>query len=357
MATYYVSTSGSDAADGLSEVNAWATIDKAMNEVAAGDKVWVKADGAYGETATIDTAGTSSASIIFEGYTSTPGDGGKATIDGAATRSSGIVQSLSANTLIYYTFKNFIITDHTSDGVLLTARHTVWKNCDFTDNGGRGLNCRITLLDRCTFSGNTLACVNLTGTSAQLIQAHHCLFDGVSGIEASSGNGVIAHGCQFRITGASGAINAGGLGFSPLFVSNCLIDGLNKASSSRGIVEATNAVHQAVVINTIFTRLNTAWVSGQDRGDERDISGNNIFYDNTTNFSGNVASDPIITADPEFVDIGTADYRLGPNSPARNAGVGLPLTGSQGMDIGPYQSIDSGGGGFGASWIKTGGQL
>ena len=57
MATYFVSAAtGNDADTGLTEALAWLTIDKAMNTVVAGDKVWVKADGNYTETATIDTA-------------------------------------------------------------------------------------------------------------------------------------------------------------------------------------------------------------------------------------------------------------------------------------------------------------
>ena len=82
MATYYVSdATGNDGDTGLTELLAWATIDHAMNTVVAGDKVWVKADGDYTETATIDTIGTNVSPIVFAGYTSTPRDGGQATIE------------------------------------------------------------------------------------------------------------------------------------------------------------------------------------------------------------------------------------------------------------------------------------
>lgn len=68
---------GDDANVGTSEGsgNAWKTIDKAMNTVAAGDKVWVKASANYTELVTIDTVGSIAAPIVFEGYTSTTGDG------------------------------------------------------------------------------------------------------------------------------------------------------------------------------------------------------------------------------------------------------------------------------------------
>jgi hypothetical protein len=108
MATYYVSAAtGSDADSGLTEALAWLTVDKAMNTVTAGDKVWVKADGNYAELVTIDTAGTATTPIVFEGYTTTPGDGGRATITGSGARANCMVSSLTAGTHVYYIFKNF----------------------------------------------------------------------------------------------------------------------------------------------------------------------------------------------------------------------------------------------------------
>ena len=84
MTTYYVDGAvGNDGNAGTSEGagNAWATIDHAMNTVAAGDKVFVKATGTYSETPVMDTVGASNNPITFEGYTTTPGDNGKVTVD------------------------------------------------------------------------------------------------------------------------------------------------------------------------------------------------------------------------------------------------------------------------------------
>ena len=82
MTTYYVDSAATGAADGSSEADAWTTIDTAMNNVVAGDKVWVKASATYSETPNIDTAGTSTLAIVFEGYTTTTGDRGKVTVSG-----------------------------------------------------------------------------------------------------------------------------------------------------------------------------------------------------------------------------------------------------------------------------------
>ena len=137
MAIYFIDDdTGLDSDTGLSEALAWKTIDKAMNTVAAGDKVWVKNTNDYTETVTIDTAGTSTAWIIFEGYTSSTGDGGKFTIDGASSRANAFISALGN---IYYRFENMIIENHTSIGFNgVSVDKGVFVNCEFNTNGNNG---------------------------------------------------------------------------------------------------------------------------------------------------------------------------------------------------------------------------
>ena len=79
MATYYVRKSGNDGNGGESAGDAWLTIDKAANEVAAGDTVYI-GSGVYRELVTMDTAGTSGNQISFIGD-----------IDGSQTGDAGPV--------------------------------------------------------------------------------------------------------------------------------------------------------------------------------------------------------------------------------------------------------------------------
>ena len=80
---YYVDvTSGADGDSGLTEALAFQTLAKAADMIDDGDYVFVKAsasyivqDGATGAVMEIDDAGTTSALMIFEGYSTTPGDG------------------------------------------------------------------------------------------------------------------------------------------------------------------------------------------------------------------------------------------------------------------------------------------
>ena len=66
MATYYVSKLGSDSNDGSSAATAFLTIDKAANEVASGDIVYI-APGTYRELVTMDTSGGVDYSTLPEG--------------------------------------------------------------------------------------------------------------------------------------------------------------------------------------------------------------------------------------------------------------------------------------------------
>ena len=72
--TYYVSTSGDDTSDGLSEAQAWRSLAHAGGQVAPGDTVYVEA-GDYGaDPLTVGMSGTADQPIELVGYQSTPGD-------------------------------------------------------------------------------------------------------------------------------------------------------------------------------------------------------------------------------------------------------------------------------------------
>ena len=75
--TYYISTTGNNANDGLSTVKSWRTLTYASGStspVIAGDTVFVKA-GDYGaEFVEFEKIGKASDPIVYQGYKTTPGD-------------------------------------------------------------------------------------------------------------------------------------------------------------------------------------------------------------------------------------------------------------------------------------------
>lgn len=314
MTTYYVDTAvGDDANAGTSEGsgNAWATIDKAMNTVAAGDKVWVKASGNYNETATIDTAGGTSTPIIFEGYTSTTGDNGKATIDGQSTRTNCITTTLGAT---YYIFKNFVFTGATGVGAALgTADLCTFFNCDFSNNGSIGIqidnnitfiNCEANSNSGRGFDPDTcdafIGCIAHSNTSSGIVATAitQCVYKCVAYNNSSPGNGIDT---------ASGPIIG------------CTVDGENGAGIGLRIAGDTDSV---ICDNIIYD-----WATGVDSGTWSAIQGfrgYNLLNSNTTDYDS-TGQETLgigdVSGAPSFTDEAGDDYTLGASSPAIDAGL------------------------------------
>ncbi len=341
MATYYVSdATGDDVDTGLTEALAWATIDKAMNTVAAGDTVYVKADGDYLETALIDTAGTSSSTITFEGYTTTPGDGGQATVDGESTRAICIGDTISS--ALFYVFKNFIFTRATTNNANIDGSELIFKNCTFLSATGDGYaGGAFTRFENCLFDSNGAAGIDGSGA----LFAIGCRFDNntAEGIEASAG--IFIFDCTFSGNGADAIECLGGTNTVTL-VLRCTVDGDGK-NTNTGIDLGSSFSARALVVNNIVYDC----VEGIDCASQGTffISRNNLLNNNTTDYPGSrfQTFEGEVTTAPQFEDEASGDYSLGSASPAKNAGFdGYLQNGStQRADIGAIESTAAGGGG------------
>jgi len=327
---------------------AWLTLAKPLLVVEVGVKVNVKAGTSYNETANISLIGSVTAPIVFEGYTTTIGDGGIITIDGQSTRASGITDSTSGSTR--YVFKNFRITGHTAVGVdMPTANTLVWKNCRFDNNGSIGgvdVN-DFTLFEDCDFDNNTGSGVT-TGEKTVFIGCR--AFDNtVRGFSMEAGTCVhcVAWG------------NTNGQFYSPgtlgpnIFV-NCTVDGEGGGATTG--FEVVNNI-EAIVVNCIIHDNNI----GMDVGDigELLVSRNNLLNSNTTRYAGGGQTfTGEVLAVPGFQDEVAHDYRLIASSAAINAGFDANQVQGQNsaVDLGAQQREALGGGG-GANKILTGGGM
>lgn len=332
MATYYVSTAtGLDTDSGLTEALAWKTVDKAMNTVAAGDKVWVKADGNYNEKPSVNTVGTSATPIVFEGYTSTPGDGGRATVDGQSSRNSCLVDSVGAGTDTFYVFKNFRFTGSTGANVTLGGDFYTFKNCKFDTGASTGLVCGATACEVCEFTSNG-------GTGAIFNNAVGGLFVGCT-FYSNGADGIRVDGGPLMVFGCIFYDNAGSaidINVSNILVAivNCTIDG-NAKNSDDGVL-VSNQDHNLGYINSVFydCAVGIHQLSAS-RGD-RVISRNNLVNGNTTAYTNAATFTGEVTAAPGFVDEAAgADYHPDTDSPLIGAG----FDGGASMDIGAVQSV------------------
>lgn len=346
MATYYVDGAvGDDGNAGTSEGagNAWATINKAMDTVAAGDKVNVKASVTYLEDVELETAGTSTSQILFEGYTTTPGDGGRVKIDGQNTR-----ECLSGNALTagnaYYVFKNFWFYDGIGSSVVLTnVDNCTWVNCRFSHAGIDGV-----VVDEehgfifCEFDNNA-------GKGAQIDQRSCCIFCSAhnngttNAIRMQSG---VFYGCVgyenvgviFRCD-----LNAG----LKLFLNNT-VDGRDAASTIGLKVEATAAPE--IFINNSVRDCAVGITSGTDRGHAPQLWNNNV-YSCTTAMSNIQDGENLTTTDPGHTDAANDDYTLTQSGEAWQGGIDVDslvegdsggISGTSYADIGAFQRNDSG---------------
>jgi hypothetical protein len=341
MATYYVSdATGNDVDDGLSEGNAWATVDKAMNTVAAGDIVYVKADGDYTESAFIDTAGSSSATITFEGYTSTPGDGGQATVDGESTRTLCIADTITGS--LHYVFKNFIFKRATVNNANMDGSDLIFKNCAFLNSTGDGYaGGDRTFFENCLFGSNGGAGIDGSGQTFVI----GCRFDNNTGEGAEISAGAFIFDCTFFGNGADAIECLGGNG-TFVFVLRCTIDGDGKTTNT-GIDLGSSFWKRTMVINNIVYDC----VEGVDCASQGTffVSRNNLLNNNTTAYPGSrfQTFEGEVVSTPQFEDEAGGDYSLGSASPAKNAGFdGYLQNGStQRADIGAIESTVAGGGG------------
>jgi hypothetical protein len=317
MTTYYVDTVlGDDANAGTAEGagNAWATIDHAMNTVAAGDKVWVKASGNYNETATMDTLGTLSSAIVFEGYTSTTGDNGKVTIDGQSTRASCITSALAGANYVY---KNFIFTGATSHAVSMTPTdNCMFFNCEFTSNGGRGCigDNTITFVC-CEFTNNTNEGIFVDSAAA----AVGCIFSG------NASSQVRMLGCTVFYKNVVYNTASSGLGADlngATFVGMNTLDG--EGGTNIGIKNESAPGSQSVLVDNIIYDWGTGVDAPASPNTAFSFWGFNLLNSNSTadyDTSNEMYGIQDVTAAPAFTDEANDDYTLDSASPAKNAGI------------------------------------
>lgn len=315
MTVYYVDGAvGNDANAGTSEGsgNAWATIQKAADTVAAGDTVYVKATGTYSEDVSIATAGTSSAFIIWIGYTSSTADEGKVTISATTNAVTNLVYP-------YQSWRNFIFTggsSHGFNGGSLIDQHTFY-NCDFTNNGGSGIAGDNTFLFvNCTFTNNTLNGIDVD--SQNLIVG--CILSGNGGsATAASTTNTTYYKCVFFNNSTTADVVPGGV---YNFIGNT-IDGDGTSGDGLG-----SAITGYVVADNIFHDIGTDGVRNNINGTPYMYVGNNLFssitgsnYTNDPAAYGLITGYQDVTGAPAFTDEAGDDYRVRQDSPAVGAGV------------------------------------
>jgi len=241
-------------------------------------------DGAGGDAGAvlyIDQVGTYAAPNALEGYTTTPGDGGIATIDcaydGANKLTNGI--NIPGATLDFWIFKNLYIINASNDGVegLGTADNLTFKNVRVKSCGGMGfnvdnfINFENCIAESCTVGFDAdnnavfVACIARNNSSSGIITVSYPTI--YNSLVYDNGDTVV--------------IEVDGQGN----VFGCTIDGNENGgkTSSVGIFQ-DSAVYTLNVANSIIYDCATGILADADNAGQV-ISRNNLFYGNTDNAS------------------------------------------------------------------------
>lgn len=292
---------------------AHATIQRGMNSVDAGDTLYIKASGTYNEDISYDTYGLVDSRVTIEGYTTTPGDGGRVTISGTTN-----CLTLSTATNYYVIFKGLNFTGCSDSGVLgIGTDRPIFYNCKFHNNGGYGVR----LDNTCTFInceayGNTFYGFDVDTEGVFIGCIAHT--NGSVGIHTDGGSArdtLFYKNLCYNNVGS--ALSCGG---RANYIANT-IDGDNVGTAD-GINLAGNA--RAYVIDNVIHDCDEG-VRGTGTLTDALIF-NNCLSQNTTDYNVVGPASPkglndVTTADPKFIDEANDDYNLQHQSPAASAGI------------------------------------
>ena len=327
MTDYYVDGAvGNDANAGTAEGagNAWATIGKAESVIGSGDHVYIKASAAYTEEVTLALSyGTSQTPPWYEGYTDTPGDGGRITwnagtnycvTDNFNTRNfrffrninfvGGVAAAAHISTGDYPMFINCTFSGASSDGVL-TDNNAVFVGCSFFNNGRYGAN-----------SGNSPF-------------FYKCAFYGNASSQMSNSASAIAIDCLFYnvpVDSALVPILASGQSNYSAYCGNTIVCEPTDAGDGINIFRA----YPQAVYNNIFYECGGAGIGAGPGGTQGKslIADKNLFYNCGEDIDVNFidGGNNLTGQDPLFTDVANDDYTLTNDSPAIDAGLTTPLT-------------------------------
>lgn len=326
MATRYVDSAATGAADGTSEADAWTTVDAAMDAIsglgAGPHLVYVKASASYAENPVIDTGGTSTAAVVFEGYTTTPGDGGQATITGSDTRANCVTSGIGGDA--NYVFKNFIFTNAT--GIAFnTAGDDIFSfyNCTFQNSDSAFQGDNEYQFIQCTFTG-------CDGSSGAMVEGDNgqtfiaCSFNCASwtGNFIINGYNMTVAFCEFYGFGSAvqGVLNFDNQG-GPIVVMNCTFDGENTSTSGIRFGN-TNVQGPYAFINNIFYDLEYAVEGASMNPTDNAIAVNNLYNSLTAQtLTADIQNIGAVTTAPGFTNEAGDDYTLTSGANAEDAGI------------------------------------
>lgn len=350
------SSGGSDSNAGTSFGAAFATIQKAINTVAAGDLILVCADGTHLPTAQINwgssVSGTASTPNVMRGASATGTDDGTvATISGASLPSSTSMFLCNASqtgwqfqNLIFQAPKSYFFEISNSGTPQIYFRNCTLKAAspvaDFISSASGFF---FFTFENCELGPNSGFNIVTTGSNRQPPSFYSCYIHDCATFMGGPSSGFSSVNCVFANMTNWCALNNSGQRFivknTFYNISGTVIGGSDRSPAGDG---------QNWVRDNIFHTCGIC-LSETDTGRTNYLVDYCLFYNNTTNASGGITlgSHCITGTDPLLNNPGSGDFGTKTGSPAWNAGSDGSMIGMTRAynDIGVGRSTNAGGSG------------
>lgn len=320
MTIYYIDAAvGNDANAGTAEGagNAFATLGAAEAVIVGGDHVYVKASGTYTENLVLTNSfATSADTVIFEGYTTTPGDGGVATMDPA----SGVAISSNFLTRNFRIWKNLRLTGATYGYQDDSGDYAMFINCEFDNCSTDGVLCdNYATFINCSFHDNAQNGVQCD----QFASFINCVSYGNGGSNYLTWGGIYINCLSFGMpSAASQACIGQNSNSSPYVVYGCTLDA--EGDTLVDGVHANGGATAAIINNIIIDAAVGIDLTGSTAMRNCIFHDYNLFNGCATDVDAdfdNTEGNNITGSDPLFTDEAGDDYTLTSGSPAENAGM------------------------------------
>lgn len=317
--TYYVRTTGLDTNNGTSAATAFKTVQKALSLAQAGDSIYI-GKGTFTGAVTSVRAGTATAPIRLFGDTTGAYTGDKGTP--ALNTTSGTTVTITHN---YIEFQQITITG-TVNPITWSGTGGALRSLNVTkgNTGAIKLTGGTLLLATCNVYSSTSDAINVTNGTITL---NGCTVRNNTGravvINGASAAATVDRNTFYTNTGYTIDLVNGSLTLSNNLIRNTtngvqITAGTAKVWNNTFYIPGTNGVLQnggtVAVFNNIFCQASNAlaYTAGTL------THNNNLYWQNTNNYTGTTAGVKDLYADPKFTS--ASNWKLLNSSPAIDTG-------------------------------------
>lgn len=321
-----------------------------------GNKIWVK-NQAWNAAETGFGSYLIGAPLIIEGYNTARGDAPKPSASGNMPRNNtaGASTPFTLGAQGGMIWRYIWASNSSGVGFSMTTGGNIFEFCKASANATIGFQVTTgrMILRGCESTGNTTRGVRSTSSGTIILEGCNIHGNTTLGVDQSTGASTLVHNLIYA--NASHGFATVSTTISTALINNTI--NANTGASTDGINISSAVTGQNMILNNQITN------NGRD-GVRADVATQHV-VSNYNNFFGNagaartnwVVGDADLAVDPQYVNAGTGDYRIG--TPTKALAYPTALEGAAAacvsyLDIGAVQRLETGGRFQGLQSIETG---